>query len=93
MVFLDLSCINPIRHMSPRWGFRFEVLVFYTHIAPLELQKNSDLLLLYTLRSSGARGLDLSPSIDILLLWSKKHRNSGLTENRWIFNTYGSADI
>ena len=46
MVFLDLSCINPIRHMSPRWGFK----------------KNSDLLLLYTLRSSGARGLDVSPS-------------------------------
>ena len=63
MVFLDLSCINPIRHMSPRWGFKgFGVLVFYTHIAPLGLQKNSDLLLLCTLRSSGARGLDLSPS-------------------------------
>ena len=62
MVFLDLSCINPIRHMSPRWGFKgFGVLVFYTHIAPLGLQKTGQPLL-YTSRSSGARGLDLSPS-------------------------------
>ena len=54
MVFLDLSCINPIRHMSPLWGFRgFGVLVFYTHIAPLGLQKNRSAL-----------------AIHIALLWS-----------------------
>ena len=38
MVFLDLSCINPIRHMSARWGFRiFACPVCYKHAAPLGL--------------------------------------------------------
>ena len=38
LVFLDLSCINPIRHMSPRWGFRiFACLVCYKHAALLGL--------------------------------------------------------
>ena len=38
MVLLDLSCINPIRHMSPRWGFGiFACPVRYKHAAPLGL--------------------------------------------------------
>ena len=74
MVFLDLSCINPIRHMSPRWGFRgFGVLVFYTHIAPLGLQKNSSC---YTHCAPLERGdWTYRRSIDILLLWSEERGN------------------
>ena len=49
----------------------------YKHAAPLGLQKGkrengADSRLLYTLRSSGARRLDVLPSIDISLLWSER---------------------
>ena len=49
----------------------------YKHVAPQGLQKGkrenrADSRLLYTLRSSGARRLDVLPSIDISLLWSER---------------------
>ena len=90
----DVKMAQVSTHMSPRpdkigiqsnWGFRgFGVLVFYIHSAPLGLQKRengADSLLLYTLRSAGARRLDVLLSIDISLRWSERQRSSGLIES------------
>ena len=78
--------------MSPRWDFKgFGVLVFYTHSAPLGLQKTGQPLL-YTLRSSGARGLDLSLFYRHVAPPERRveHLTGGetpsLQENRWFFN-------
>ena len=50
----DIKMAQVSIHMSPLWGFRgFGVLVFYTHIAPLGLQKNSSC---YTHCASPERG-------------------------------------
>ena len=41
----------------------------------------------YTLRSSGARGLDVSPFYRHIAPLERKVEYAALTENRWIFNT------
>ena len=64
--FRDISDINPVQHLSPRWGLEgIGVPMYYTPIAPLGLYKLGNLkILIYqkTRNRRNSRELEFPPT-------------------------------